>query len=205
MGTVRETVETLRANIDNLPAKDLDFALSLISAAFSRKGVSEKQAYWLGVLANRATGKEKPAPAVNLGDVSGIVALLDKAGKRLKYPAFIVRPEGGEAIRVSVAGARAKVPGAINVTSPDGGFGERVWYGRVTRDGKFQPSGKVPGATVSAVALALQAMADDPAGTAAAYGKATGCCCFCSRKLDDPRSIAVGYGPVCAANYGLPH
>jgi len=29
-------------------------------------------------------------------------------------------------------------------------------------------------------------------------------CCFCGRELDTAESISVGYGPVCAAKYGLP-
>lgn len=29
-------------------------------------------------------------------------------------------------------------------------------------------------------------------------------CCFCGRDLDTAESISVGYGPICAAKYGLP-
>lgn len=39
---------------------------------------------------------------------------------------------------------------------------------------------------------------------AAAFGKLVGRCCFCSHAIDTPESTAVGYGPVCASNYGLP-
>lgn len=39
---------------------------------------------------------------------------------------------------------------------------------------------------------------------AAAFGKLVGRCCFCSHAIDTPESTAVGYGPVCAAKYGLP-
>jgi hypothetical protein len=35
-------------------------------------------------------------------------------------------------------------------------------------------------------------------------GHLTSHCCFCSLELTDGRSIDVGYGPVCAANQGLP-
>ena len=37
---------------------------------------------------------------------------------------------------------------------------------------------------------------------ARAFGKQHGFCCACARDLDDDRSLAVGYGPVCASNYG---
>lgn len=42
---------------------------------------------------------------------------------------------------------------------------------------------------------------------AARFGHVTGQCVFCSRRLTDDgenRSVAVGYGPVCAAREGLP-
>lgn len=42
------------------------------------------------------------------------------------------------------------------------------------------------------------------AADAAKFGHITGQCVFCARKLTDERSIAVGYGPVCAEREGLP-
>jgi len=45
------------------------------------------------------------------------------------------------------------------------------------------------------------------ADEAAALGHSTSYCCFCSRHLKDQgegRSVEVGYGPVCAAKFGLP-
>ena len=29
-------------------------------------------------------------------------------------------------------------------------------------------------------------------------------CCFCGRELVDERSVELGYGPICAAKYGMP-
>ena len=45
--------------------------------------------------------------------------------------------------------------------------------------------------------------ADNPAEVAGKYGKLTGGCSFCNRKLDDNRSLDVGYGPVCAKRFNL--
>lgn len=39
---------------------------------------------------------------------------------------------------------------------------------------------------------------------AAAFGKLYGVCVFCGLTLTNEASIEVGYGPVCAENYGLP-
>ena len=195
-------IKGLLDNIDNLSDRDRAFALSMLSNLRGR-GLSEKQMYWVGVLYKRATGQDDPPPApVNVGDVSGIVALLEKAGSRLKFPAFVVAMPDGADVRISVAGAKSKVPGAINVTSL-GSFENRTWYGRITRDGVFEPSRKVSIDTITEVAMALVTMAKDPTGTAATYGKRTGNCCFCSRGLKDERSVHVGYGPICADHYGL--
>lgn len=53
------------------------------------------------------------------------------------------------------------------------------------------------------VLQALREFNDSPERTAAAYGHATGACCFCGRALTDARSVAMGYGPICARQYGL--
>lgn len=39
---------------------------------------------------------------------------------------------------------------------------------------------------------------------AAAFGELVGRCCFCSTPIDTPESTTAGYGPKCAAKYGLP-
>ena len=39
---------------------------------------------------------------------------------------------------------------------------------------------------------------------AAEFGHLYGMCVYCGRGLTDERSIAVGYGPICAENHGLP-
>ena len=37
---------------------------------------------------------------------------------------------------------------------------------------------------------------------ASAFGRLHSFCCACGRDLDDDRSLAAGYGPVCARNLG---
>ena len=54
------------------------------------------------------------------------------------------------------------------------------------------------------IAARLREFADDPARVAGEHGRLTGNCCFCHHTLEDARSTAVGYGPVCASHYGLP-
>jgi len=49
----------------------------------------------------------------------------------------------------------------------------------------------------------LTRLGQDPSGVASEYGKLTGRCSFCARRLTDARSISVGYGATCAKNYDL--
>jgi hypothetical protein len=199
--TYREALSTLKANLANLPVRDKDFASSLLSQ-FDRKGdLSDKQWPYVIKLAKAATGVVEKPKAVDVGSMAPLIALFKKAKAHLKRPAIVLHnAEVGE-IRLSEAGQTARVPGAINVTTP-GSFGERIWYGRVTVDGSFQQSPKVVAPT--ALVEALRLFASDPVGQAAKHGHLTGRCCFCNRRLEDERSTAVGYGPVCADHFGLP-
>ena len=186
-------IETLRAALPTLSAKSQSFAQSLLDQHDMRGSLSEKQMYWVNKLAAEAADRKAPRETAKI-DLTKIVDLFDTAGQHLKHPAIVL-----DGIRLSVAGERAKFPGSINVTSP-GSFQDRTWFGRIALDGTFVGSREATPAIVEE----LKALAADPAGKAALYGKQTGCCCFCARELTDERSIAVGYGPICADHYGLP-
>lgn len=197
-------LQALTAALDKLPtASDRTFARSLANQ-FSQRGLSAKQWEWVDRLLERATTPQAEPTRV---DLTGVVALLNRAGEHLKAPAVLmmVNEPGGRhrTLRLSIAGARAGFPGSVNVASA-GSFSDRDWYGRVHTDGRFEPCRRFPRETQTAVTTALQAIALDPAGACAAYGHLTGVCAFCNRALDDERSTAVGYGPVCAKHYGLP-
>jgi len=192
--------EILRANVDKLNDRDQRFAYSLLGT----RNPSAKQAHWIGVLAERAAnaGKE-PAPVATIENVSGIVALIGRGARHLKHPKVVFQA-GDLTLRLSVAGERSSAPGSVNVTSNDTGFAARPWYGRITTDGAYEPNNRIDSDAQGDILEALRKFAADPAGVAAAYGHAVGTCCFCSLALTDPRSVEVGYGPVCAENYGLP-
>lgn len=181
---------------------DQEFASSLIAQAATKKGLSEKQQYWMDKLYARAT-EVKPEPvAVDVGDFSGVCALFVKASVKLKYPKIRLQLPDGQQVALTRAGSAAAEPGSINVT--DGGpYGMSKYFGRVSPAGKWVPSAKAEAIAEPLIAL-LKALSEDPAGTAAAYGKLTGNCCFCMSSLTDPKSTEVGYGPVCAKQYGLP-
>jgi hypothetical protein len=79
------------------------------------------------------------------------------------------------------------------------------WIGRITQQGVFQPGRDLTPNAVQNVTRALVAFAADPAGVAAEYGRRTGACCFCARTLTDGVSVSLGYGEICAGNWGVPY
>lgn len=182
---------------DALSAKDQEFATSLINQA-DRRELSDKQMFWVEKLTARGNGEQAEPKAEQVGDMAGVIALFDKAKKHLKYPAIVLRASSEITLRFNVASAQARVPGSVNVVN----YGSRAWYGRVQTNGRFEPSTGNP--APAEVVEAIKRFACDPAGVAAEHGRLTGNCCFCNIPLTDERSTAVGYGPVCAKNWGLP-
>lgn len=183
----------VEANLESLPEKDQQFARSLLAAAKSSRGCSMKQAAWIKTLADRLTAP--PQPVVTL-DASAIVDLFRTASSNLRWPKIMLQSDD-KTLQFSIAGAKSKVPGAINVT--DGGkFGNNVFYGRILPDGTWD------GRDQSVLPI-VQAFAADPATAATKHGKRFGYCCFCSRELNEKKSLEMGYGPVCAEKWGLPH
>lgn len=139
-------------------------------------------------------------PAQRVGELGAAHALFDRAREHLRFPKVRLTTDAGREVVLSVAGERSRRPGTLNVAD-DLPYGEpgRRWYGRIERDGTWG------GASAPCDVLAIvAAFAAEPAKVAAEYGRMTGSCCFCGRRLTDERSTEVGYGPVCAGHYGLP-
>lgn len=128
----------------------------------------------------------------------GVVEIFNSAAKRIKYPKIHVDTEVGQ-VRFARAGDKSRRPGSISIT--DGRqYGSSTWYGRIEVSGEFRPSAVCPDEVVDLV----NDFADSPEKFAARQGRHSGSCIFCQSSLEDDRSVAAGYGPTCAKNYGLP-
>jgi len=200
-----QALDALREALPRLPARDHAFASDLLSQA-SRRGLTDKQMYWVRTLAERAGRKQPGAPVQLAAGCGRIVALLTKAAAHLKRPSIVLDSPLGP-IRVAIAGSRSRYEGQVMVTSqerellPGQDYPQARYFGRVTPAGQFMPGRDCTDA--EGLGERLARFAADPAGEARTWGRLHGRCCFCNRPLRDTRSTEVGYGPDCADNYGL--
>ena len=173
-----------------------NFAKSL-AQQIGKRPLSPKQLHWALKLANAQINPE-PQPEAPKADMTGIIRLMQVAtASKLKHPKIRLEAEA-QPVVLAVAGARARRPGTVNVTD-GGGFGSGTWFGRISLEGKFEPSRNC----TQAVTDLLVHMSTDPAKIAAEHGHKTGNCCFCNRPLTDEKSVEDGFGPVCAKRFGL--
>jgi|SRR5262245_13727279 len=137
-----------------------------------------------------------PAPVTAEMDARPILAFLTAAqGRGLKFPkARFLAPDGRSEMRLSIAGAQSKTPGAVHIVIAD------EWQGRIFPDGRLAGPKVTP-----ALVAALTTIAAAPAIAAKEYAALTSRCSFCGLELTDAGSVEVGYGPICADRYGLPH
>lgn len=150
------------------------------------------------------TGKlAAPAAPTQLPSMAGVIGLLNRAKSAgLKFPKLWLQLPDGSDLRLTVAGERSKYRGDVMLT--DGKpFGANRYFGRISPDGALALAREGYEVKDALVAL-LAEVASDPVAVAKKYAKLTGACMFCSLRLTDERSTAMGYGPVCAKNWGLP-
>jgi hypothetical protein len=140
----------------------------------------------------------------NVNRFANLYALFQYAvAQHLKYPKIrLQHPTENDTIVVKLAGSKSRYEGQLMVTN-DAGYGSpnNRYFGRVDQSGAI-----IAGRDLTPVVEhLLEEFAANPVEVAQRYGKLTGSCMFCDKKLDDAVSVAVGYGPVCAKKWNLPH
>ena len=174
-----------------------DFEHNLLSCA--RAEAIEPRLCGTAAYIIEAYRRSQPRPQAAQLDQAGlsrIFKMFEAANPHLKHPAIRLVDEQGRYIHLSLAGAASKNAGHIYVK---GDRGSDAYYGKISPDGRFFPVRECP----ATVEPRLLAFAQDPETHASNYGRLTGTCCFCGRRLTDACSVALGYGPVCADHFGL--
>ena len=154
------------------------------------------EAYRKHLQAEAAKRSQSQIRLEGLSQIFKMFAHATETGK-LKRPAIRLANEDGQHLHLSLAGAASRNAGYVYVKA-DSGY-EATYFGKISPDGRFQRAG---GCTDDIEKL-LHDFAANPEELATKYGRLTGCCAFCSRKLTDARSTQVGFGPVCAEKFGL--
>lgn len=135
-------------------------------------------------------------PKTELAGLEPLVKFLQDAQARgLKFPKLRVLDYDNQTeLRLTVT-KTGSAPGTV-VVKRNGEF-----------IGSVRPDGEVRGALAHDFRRQelLQVVAEDPAKAAKDYAQVMCQCCFCAKPLTDAGSVQVGYGPICAKHWGLPH
>ena len=191
-------IASLAQALPKLSNSDSQFASSLLQNFNKYGNLSDKQMNWVITLTQRALAPAPTPVATVTVNFQPIQDLFDKAAQKLKRIKVKLQTTDGQPVVISRAGPMSKYTGQILIT--DGGpFGDNKFFGRIDVTGEFFATRSA----TPAVAELIKQFSEDPAASAAQYGKLTGGCSFCKHGLTDTRSLAVGYGPVCAKNFGL--
>lgn len=173
------------------------FAIDLIRAHRSGR-ISENQKAWLHKIATEVCSPNRLR--INLRRIRDLMFDAEKRVGSLKKTKITIH-DGETKYRLSIAGPTSKRPGCVYVVCGE------VFLGRINLEGHWEPQPY----TVQhhkelhdSAETFLVAMNKDPVGFAVSHGASSGICMFCSRRLDTKESVSVGYGPVCAENWGLP-
>ncbi len=194
-------VQDLEALLNNLQGGDRNFSESLIKS-YKRYGtLTPKQAPYIHKMLEKAMGTN-PEPQIKVvDDLTGLKNLFAKAKEKIKYPSIVINFEAGGHLRelkIWIQGERSKFPGSVAVLL------DKHWVGRILENGNFQWATAYQTSGIKDELLdILTQLSSNPAATAAKYGKLYGSCVFCHKKLNDPKSLAVGYGATCASHFGL--
>jgi hypothetical protein len=152
-----------------------NFAMNLVE----KKKVSEKQIAWMHYLATQSVIDSQTL--VENGEYINLVEKMYNAGKNRKTK-FQVRLPG---ITLSTVNKGANI-GCVYV------YENNQYVGKITQNGELK------GNASEDVLNLLEDANDNLLQLAKIYGHETGSCSICGRTLNDPLSVQMGIGPVCA-------
>jgi len=127
-----------------------------------------------------------------------ITTLFTSTSGKIKYPSIHFWRKLGE-LQFYLCGSLSKTPGVIRITNGQKYPNQEI-YGEIYKDGK----GLFRKDTSALFKKEIQSICEEPIEEAKMRGINIGYCCFCATPIVTKESLAVGYGPICAANWNLP-
>jgi hypothetical protein len=194
---------TLARNLTALSPKDKDFARSLCSW-YGRSGkLSEKQSYyaakfWTEIHSTSPShGRLVFSTPMNCGPIRDA---FDLAKEKLKFPSLVFRGPEEEKIKFQLLTERSKTPGSILIVQEKNDV--KIFLARIDRDANLTWE---DGARYDeSLQMYIKEITENYLSYSKMNGKEFGACCFCGLELTNKHSLHAGYGPICAANWGLP-
>ena len=191
-----EFATALRDALPGLPEKDQAFASNLLKGWERWHSFTDKQFYWVKRLLQQGGAKARTQLS---GNLVPFAVMFQFAKQHLRRPKVRLITDEGTRFYVYPAAEKSKNAGWFYVKMS--GLGG-AYCGKIDpKSGEFIASADC----TEDILRALHAFAADPKQAATAYGKLTNACCFCGQTLTDNVSVTLGYGPICAQHYGLPH
>lgn len=192
----------MHAVIDKMTQRDRDFASSLWEQFQNTHSLSPKQWPWVLTLRDRVVEAEPI-----YGDFNAVHVMFRLSKDKLKRPKIRLMTNWqdpdplAEHRFVQLTFDQDSKTILVHV---DGwaGHGYRKFAGWIHAN-KIVPY-KADRMTEE-VRNAIQDFALDPMRCAKAMAALLGACMYCGSRLSDDVSKAVGYGPICAQHYSLPH
>lgn len=168
-----------------------DFARSLAQQLLANGFLSPRQIKAIQRCITQAAERKKSTNANKVtlaSNASTILTCLRTAlANGLKNPRLRTQN-----IDFTLAKAHSRNAGYVYVKANDS-----TYLGKINPDGEFHPAREC----TDAMCLELQSIAQDPLQAAVRFGRMSGSCSCCGKRLDNPESVRLGIGPVCRKKY----
>jgi hypothetical protein len=135
--------------------------------------------------------------------MADIFELFEQVQDKVKFPriVFQFRPAINATGKIKFSPIHSGQNHGSIAVSDGGPFDRNVYYGLIDkRDKQFKPRGNI----LPDILTIINRVIREPIRETRINGLQFNNCCYCGRELTHPNSVYYGWGPECAANYGLP-
>jgi len=126
-----------------------------------------------------------------------LIELFQRAQQNLKQPKFVFKSCNMKIkIHIATKAHYPNFPNYLYISKAETGD----YFGKFLKNGQMILQSNIP----DKLREDLQKIKDNPIEFGKLYGQQYSFCCFCGTEIITVESLTVGYGPICASNWGLP-
>jgi len=195
-------------NLHRVPAGSRGFVKNVCDWYFDKDTLSDKQAahmllQWRDLkneVAVTVPEHSRSDHQVKI-DCTPLLEMFDKARQHKQNPKLVYYYTSDNLHKLVFYIMHHRDPGSIGVIQDNGIVGQGKRMAIINPKGLLRWE---PWASIEMRKIIKDLVTENPEQKFAINGKEHRFCCFCSLELTNPESIARGYGPICATNWGLP-